>query len=140
MAPPVFGMGLIEAIPAATLIAFEDPDDADGDGISGRVNWVGVADFVPPGVIGAGPGPAVGRFGRKSNISSILEQVVNAYQQDMGITSDFQPVEPAHPLAATEPIGDLVPDPEVPATEVNDVVRYVRLRLYPPKARTHRTS
>ena len=131
MAPPVFGMGLIEGIPEETLMALEDPDDTNADGISGRVNWVAVADFVPSGVIGAGPGLAVGRFGRKANISSLLEQVVNAYQQDMGITSDFQPIEVAHPQAATEPIGDRIPDPEVPATEVNDVVMYVRL-LSPP--------
>jgi CxxC motif-containing protein (DUF1111 family) len=131
MGPPVFGMGLIEGIPAATLLALEDPDDLDGDGISGRANWVEPADFVPPGEIGAGPGLVVGRFGRKSNVSSLLEQVVNAYQQDMGITSDYQPFEPVNPQAGTVPIGDSVPDPEVPATEVNDVVMYVRL-LSPP--------
>lgn len=130
-APPVFGMGLVEAIPAETLIALEDPDDADGDGISGRVNWVTPADFVPAAEIGGGPGQAVGRFGRKSNVSSLLEQVVSAYQQDMGITSDYQPLEPVNPEAGTVPIGDSVPDPEVPATEVNDVVMYVRL-LAPP--------
>jgi CxxC motif-containing protein (DUF1111 family) len=131
MGPPVFGMGLVEAIPEAALIALEDPDDLDGDGISGRVNWVSPAGFVPAEEIGSGPGLAAGRFGRKSNISSLLEQVVNAYQQDMGITSDHQPVEPIHPSTGTVPLGDLVPDPEVPATEVNDVVMYVRL-LAPP--------
>jgi CxxC motif-containing protein (DUF1111 family) len=109
----------------------EDPDDSDGDGISGRVNWVQSADFVPEFELGSGPGLVVGRFGRKSNVSSLLEQVVNAYQQDMGITSDYQPVEPVHPESGAVPIGDLVPDPEVTATEVNDVVMYVRL-LSPP--------
>ena len=37
--PPVFGVGLIEAIPVATITAHADPDDEDGDGISGRPNW-----------------------------------------------------------------------------------------------------
>ena len=130
-APAVFGMGLIEGIPVATLEALEDPSDADGDGISGRINFVEAADFVPQGTVGAGPGLAVGRFGRKANISSLREQVANAYQQDMGITTDFRPDEPIHPGSGVSAIADNVPDPEVPAFEVVDVVIYVRL-LAPP--------
>ena len=45
--PPVFGVGLIDAISDATLIALADPDDRDGDGISGRPNWVAPSDYVP---------------------------------------------------------------------------------------------
>ena len=85
MPPAVFGMGLFEAIPAETIIANEDPDDADGDGISGRVNWVTPGDFVPSAFVGGGAGLQVGRFGLKANVSSLLEQVVLAYHQDMGI-------------------------------------------------------
>ena len=48
MPPPVFGVGLIEAIPVATILAHADPDDEDGDGISGRPNWVMPPEFVPP--------------------------------------------------------------------------------------------
>ncbi len=131
MPPPVFGMGLVEGIPVETLVALSDPDDADGDGISGQINWVQAADFVPPEVVGSGPGLAVGRFGRKANVSSLLEQVVNAYREDMGITTDFAPDEVLHPQAGDMTIGDNVPDPEVPASEVNDVIMYVRL-LSPP--------
>ncbi len=130
-APAVFGMGLIEGVPEAVLTALEDPDDLDGDGISGRINYVEPADFVPSGTVGAGPGQAIGRFGRKANISSLLEQVANAYQQDMGITTDFRPEEPIHPGAGVGTIADGVPDPEVPSFEVGDVVAYVRL-LAPP--------
>jgi hypothetical protein len=43
----VFGVGLIEAIPSATILALADPTDADGDGISGRANMVFPPDFVP---------------------------------------------------------------------------------------------
>ncbi|MEC9380583.1 MAG: di-heme oxidoredictase family protein, partial [Candidatus Latescibacterota bacterium] len=76
---PVFGVGLIEAIPEQTIIDLEDPDDADGDGISGRVNWVTAADFVSERHVGGGSGVHVGRFSRKAQVSSLLEQVSEAY-------------------------------------------------------------
>src|SRR5690606_40725666 len=40
IAPPMIGLGLLEAIPDAAILANADPDDAGGDGISGRPNWV----------------------------------------------------------------------------------------------------
>lgn len=130
--PPVFGMGLIEAIPAETLLALEDPDDLDGDGISGRVHRVTPPDFVPAHEPGAGPGPAVGRFGRKAQVSSLLQQVVDAYHQDIGITTDFRPTENLNPVAPrpTES-ADRVADPELPAATLRAVLHYVRL-LAPP--------
>ena len=131
MPPAVFGMGLIEAIPAATILSNADPTDADGDGISGRVNWVTAGDFVPIAFVGGGSGFQVGRFGLKANVSSLLEQVVNAYHQDMGITSDFIPVENNHQLGDGIAFGDLAPDPEISAQTVLDAVVYVRL-LSPP--------
>src|SRR6185369_16093982 len=45
--PPVFGAGLIEAIPEAAILANADPSDGNGDGISGRPNWVVPAPYVP---------------------------------------------------------------------------------------------
>jgi CxxC motif-containing protein (DUF1111 family) len=131
MPPPVFGRGLMEMIPDATIIALEDPDDLDGDGISGRVNWVQPADFVPPTMMGAGPGLAVGRFGLKANVSSLLQQIVGAYHDDMGITSDFAPEESLHPLVGDLSLHDTAPDPEVPATEVLDVLMYIRTLAVP---------
>lgn len=130
-APPVFGVGLIEAIPEAAILANADPDDADGDGISGRPNMVPAADFVPATEVGGGPGLQLGRFGLKANTSSLLEQTVNAYHQDIGITSDFRPVENNHPLGNGSSIGDNVPDPEIPASTVLQTVMYLRL-LAPP--------
>jgi len=131
MPPPVFGVGLIEAIPEATILANADSDDADGDGISGRPNWVTPAGFVPVSEIGGGVAPQLGRFGRKASISSLLEQVTTAYHQDMGITSDFMPVENAHPQQGSTALGDAVADPEIPASTVLDTTMYVRL-LAPP--------
>lgn len=137
--PPVFGVGLIEAIPEATILALADPDDADGDGISGRPNFVVPGDFVPEDEIGGfqrdslGVGrPQLGRFSRKAQVSSLLLQIAKAYHEDMGITSDFLPVELRNAQASrgTEP-ADRVPDPELPEHEVRAVLAYVRM-LAPP--------
>ena len=130
-APPVFGVGLIESIPEATILANADPGDADGDGISGRPNMITAADFVPATEVGGGPGFHVGRFGLKANNPSLIEQSVSAYLEDMGITSDFAPEEIVHPLGNGVSIGDNVPDPEIPASTVQQTVMYIRL-LAPP--------
>jgi CxxC motif-containing protein (DUF1111 family) len=130
--PPVFGTGLIEAIPEATILALADPDDTDGDGISGRPNWVVPADYVPGTEIGSGSAPRLGRFGRKAQTTSLLEQTVEAYHQDIGITTDFRPVENRNPLASQpHEAADQVADPELGAATVLAVVNYLRL-LAPP--------
>lgn len=125
--PPVFGVGLIEAIPEAAILANADPDDADGDGISGRANWVMPAPYAP----GSGT-PQLGRFSRKAQVSSLLEQVVEAYHQDIGITSDFRLQENRNPFSGV-PIEavDRAPDPEISPATVQAVVHYIRT-LAPP--------
>ncbi len=132
MPPQLFGAGLIESIPEEALIALTDPDDANGDGISGRVNLVKRTVSSPEDRGGAEPGRVVGRFGLKANVSSLLDQVVSAYREDIGITSDFLPEEVPHPQFNGDAIGDIVPDPELSASQVRDVVTYVRL-LAPPQ-------
>lgn len=127
--PPVFGMGLIEAIREATILANADPDDRDGDGISGRPNWVRANAYVPGYEPGGGDGLHLGRFGRKAQNSNLLQQVAEAYHQDIGITSDFLPVENRNPLSSLE--ADRVPDPEISSATVLAVTHYVR-SLAPP--------
>jgi CxxC motif-containing protein (DUF1111 family) len=130
--PPVFGVGLIEAIPESEILSRADPDDLDGDGISGRPNWVTPPPWVPASEPGGGAGPRLGRFSRKAQVSSILQQTVEAYLQDMGVTSDFLPDENRNPLSSLPHLAaDLVPDPEIPASTVFAVVNYLRL-LAPP--------
>jgi CxxC motif-containing protein (DUF1111 family) len=130
--PPVFGVGLIEAIPESEILSRADPDDVDGDGISGRPNWVHPPGWVPASEPGGGPGPRLGRFSRKAQVSSILQQTVEAYQQDMGITSDFLPEENRNPVASLPHLAaDHVPDPEIPASTVFAVVNYLRLLAAP---------
>jgi hypothetical protein len=117
--PPVFGVGLIEAIADSEILQHADPDDADGDGISGRPNWVQPPPWVPATEPGSGPALRIGRFGRKAQTSSILQQTVEAYLQDMGITSDFLPDENRNPMAShPHDAADRVADPEIPASTV----------------------
>src|SRR5690606_34001668 len=69
VAPAVFGAGLLEAIPEADLLAAADPDDTDGNGISGRPNRA-------PDPLGGGP--VLGRFGLKAGVGSVLVQSASA--------------------------------------------------------------
>jgi len=78
LAPPLIGLGLIDNIPESTIRGFVDAGDKNGDGISGKVNMVHDAYTGET---------TVGRYGLKANTSTLLLQVANAYQQDMGITS-----------------------------------------------------
>lgn len=78
VAPPMIGLGLLEAIAAEDILAAADPGDADGDGISGRAN------LVPDPVHG---GAGLGRFGWKAGEASIRSQSANAFAGDMGISS-----------------------------------------------------
>lgn len=83
-APPLFGTGLLDAIPAAALAAHADPEDRDGDGISGRLTEALDADA-----------PAVpGRFGHRGQKPSLRAQVAAAFQLDMGITNPLFPSQP----------------------------------------------
>ncbi len=78
VAPQVIGMGLLEAIPESRILERADPSDQDGDGISGRPNWVWDR---------SSGGPALGRFGWKANQPSVLQQAAGAFLGDMGITT-----------------------------------------------------
>ena len=82
---PLFGSGLVEAIPDETLLALEDPFDRDRDGISGRAAVV---------VDKATGQRRVGRFGWKAQIATLLTFSGDAYTNEMGITNDVFPEEP----------------------------------------------
>ncbi len=133
--PPVFGVGLIEAIPVEAIVANADEFDSDGDGVSGRPHWVTLPAFVPLTEPGASDAQVLGRFSRKAQVGSLLQQVVEAYHQDMGVTTDFLPEENLNPLARhVTASSDLVPDPELDAGTVRSVIDYVRMLAAPPPA------
>ena len=133
--PVVVGLGLVEAIPDAAILARADPDDTDGDGISGRPNFVPAPQYFQPIYDHYQPrgGLFLGRFGRKATAVTLLHQTVAAYKNDMGITSDFDPTDLYNPDVGAF-TGDGVADPEVSAATVHAVVFYLRT-LRPPQRR-----
>jgi CxxC motif-containing protein (DUF1111 family) len=118
IAPAVTGLGYLDAVSDADLIALSDPDDLDGDGISGRPHWNNIPDYVTlrPNSISQN-GKYITRFGKKGGAYDLLHQTAGAYNQDMGITSLFEP------LSA---YSGLEEDPEVSTQVVNDVVLYLK--------------
>ena len=78
IAPQMIGLGLLEAIPEDRILANADPDDANGDGISGRPNrvWSRKADKL-----------TLGRFGWKAGVPSIDQQTAEAAANDIGLSS-----------------------------------------------------
>ncbi|OUD09737.1 thiol oxidoreductase [Marivivens niveibacter] len=82
IAPQMIGLGLIEAIPAADILANADENDADGDGISGRPNIVWSTEFDQP---------MLGRFGLKAGNPTIKQQSADAFAGDIGISSPLSP-------------------------------------------------
>ncbi len=101
---PLFGAGLVEAIPDAALRALEDPADANGDGVSGRA-----AVVIDP----ATGDERVGRFGWKAQHATLLAFGADAYRNEMGITNDLFPTETAAGIAPEAlALCDAVPDPE----------------------------
>ncbi|WP_138468981.1 di-heme oxidoredictase family protein [Poseidonocella sp. HB161398] len=82
VAPPMTGLGLLEAIPEADILARADPGDADGDGISGRPSYVPSLE--------AGR-PMLGRFGWKAGSPTVRQQTAEALSNDIGISSPLFP-------------------------------------------------
>lgn len=124
--PPNTGLGFIDALTDQAILANADPTDADGDGISGRPNYVTAPYyFMPQPHHMMVNGKYIGRFGRKGAAVNLWMQTVNAYNQDMGITSEYAPLEP-YINGVLSPYGDAAPDPEVSSSELLNVVFYLR--------------
>jgi CxxC motif-containing protein (DUF1111 family) len=80
VAPQLVGLGLLEAVPEAAILARADPGDADRDGISGRAHSVASRRHGRP---------RLGRFGWKATRPSLEEQIAAAFVHDIGITSSL---------------------------------------------------
>jgi len=133
IAPAVMGLGFIAALNDQAILANEDPNDANGDGISGRCNYVDPTSFfVPQSIHVPSNGKYIGRFGKKAEKVAIQDQVVFALKQDIGITSDFD-MDDVYNYQAGAYTGDVADDPEVSASFVNSLVFYMRTLKAPPR-------
>jgi CxxC motif-containing protein (DUF1111 family) len=117
--PPVFGFGLIDGIPEVAILANADPDDIDGDGISGRANR-----FIDG---------RMGRFGRKAFLPDLFEFNAGAFPIDQGVTTPLQPVEETTNGVPVPPETDPVPEPEVELSAIEAVTDFTRFLAPPPK-------
>ena len=113
----LYGRGLMEAIPAEAILALEDPEDADADGISGRA--------------GRYPDGTLARFFRKAELATLYEIADKGLRRQMGVTTPDNPTE--HPIMG-EPVlpeADPVPDPEA-GPEISRALTDYMLFLAPP--------
>lgn len=113
--PSLFGLGLVETIPVEAILANADPDDGDGDGISGRPSWT--------------DGGRLGRFGWKAQVPTLAEFARDAATAELGLTV---------PYAAGHTFGQLhdnddVPDPELSAEQLGRLVDYMTMLAPPPR-------
>lgn len=125
IAPPMIGLGLIEAIAEEDILANVDPGDADGDGISGRPRRL--------------PDGALGRFGWKASAPSILEQTAAAFSNDMGLSTRVRPAPhgdctPAQTACRGAFHGNTEAEPEV-VDELLDLVVFYSQTLAVPARR-----
>jgi CxxC motif-containing protein (DUF1111 family) len=124
VAPAMIGLGLLEAITEERLLSLADPDDADGDGISGRLNevWDVEADAV-----------AIGRFGWKAEQPSVRQQAAGAFIGDLGITSSLFPQQECSPIELECQAAVTGGEPEIDDLLLLRVERYSQLLAVPAR-------
>jgi len=128
IAPQMPGLGLLEIVPEADILAFADENDADQDGISGKANQVWDARLQQM---------ALGRFGWKANQPNLTQQTAGAFNGDIGITSNLFPKDHLSPTQQQQyqnvPNGG---NPEISDDILKKVVVYTQT-LAVPARRTH---
>ncbi|UBM57944.1 c-type cytochrome [Marinilongibacter aquaticus] len=111
VAPQMAGMGLLEAVDESTVLSFADENDLDGDGISGKANYVWNESSGQS---------ELGRFGWKANQPTVKQQVAGAFVGDMGITSSLFPKQNCQNCEDIPNGGD----PEIEDEDLHKVVLY----------------
>ncbi len=109
LTPPLVGLGLLEAVAEESILALADPDDADQNGISGRIQTV----FDPEN-----GQPRLGRFTAKGGKAKVLHQIAGALNNDMGVMTSIFPIADGGSTAGT---------PELTTVELDEMTRYVSL-------------
>lgn len=123
--PAVTGLGYLDAVTDAYLLEIEAEQAANSDGIHGEVHWNTIPDYVTlrPGTI-TRDGKNISRFGKKARVYDLLHQTADAFNQDIGITSYFEPYDTYS--------GDII-NPEVDRQTVSDVVFYLKTLKAPER-------
>lgn len=118
MVPSLYGLGLVEAIPEETVVALADPDDRDGDGISGRASRL--ADG------------RLGRFRRKADRAAIFDVAEAGARFALGLTTTDYPAELPYMGRPVPAEADPAPEPEVDRETLEQLAGFIRL-LAPPR-------
>ncbi len=119
LTPPAnTGLGFIDAVSDEEILSWADPEDANGDGISGVPNWIGMKEYLyeRPGYVEVN-GKYIGRFGKKAAAYDLDQQTAQAYNEDIGISSSYE---------AYDTHSGLETDPEISDQAVQDVVFYLK--------------
>jgi len=124
VAPPLHGLGLLEAIPEDRLAELADPSDADGDGISGKLNRVWNAKLQRT---------EAGRFGWKATNPSLRQQTASAYHQDIGVTSGARPAESSADQNQYDGYND---EPEITSAQLDATVFFLKTLAVPARRDT----
>jgi CxxC motif-containing protein (DUF1111 family) len=135
IAPAMFGVGLLEGVPDEDLEASEDPDDEDGDGVSGRVHRLPDpgSDADTPDSPDAPVEGVIGRFGWKATVPSVRAQNAAAFVGDIGITSSVHPDQPCTAVEAACAAAPGGGDPEVSDERLDQVTFYARTLAVPAR-------
>lgn len=127
IAPKIVGVGLLEAVPETTILSLADPDDADGDGISGRAAAVkdpATGDY------------RLGRFGYKAGTFSVKHQVASALNTDIGVMTSLLP----NPDCGSRQVNCGNATQELADDQLADLVKYVSLLGVPARRNYNDTS
>jgi CxxC motif-containing protein (DUF1111 family) len=116
--PANTGLGFFELVSDVDILAMADPNDNNGDGISGVPNWNTIPNYVTKSADAISRnGKYICRFGKKASIFDLLQQTATAYNQDIGITSSFESKDVFS--------GEII-DVEVSDNTIRNVVAYLQ--------------
>jgi CxxC motif-containing protein (DUF1111 family) len=133
LTPPAnTGLGFIDAVRDGEILSWADPDDSNGDDISGVPNWVSMKQYLSArqGTVEVN-GKYVGRFGKKGAAYDLHQQTAQAYNEDIGVTSTYEAFDTHSGLAV---------DPEVTDQTIQDVVFYLKTLKAPIPRNTNQNE
>lgn len=118
-APALWGRGLVEAVADGTLLAMEDPEDVDGDGISGKV--------------GRDASGRIGRFRRKADVADLADIASGGVLVELGLTTPQHPEEAVFSVDRIPEGADPVPDPEIDQATIDAIADFIRFLAIPER-------